>query len=84
MTGTSRIAAAILLAAVLIALAIYARPIQDRYRFKVTSSGQLQRFDTVTGEAQFCRGSRCQIYDRNGVLLTPVDYDPFPNESQSK
>lgn len=57
MTHT-RIAIAIAIAGALVALAIYLRPVPDRYRF-VMSDGQITRYDTTTGEALVCDGQAC-------------------------
>lgn len=67
MSESSRIAMAIVAAAAIVGLALYARPQIDRYEFKVANH-QVQRFDTVTGEMLFCRAGRCHRYDRNGVI----------------
>lgn len=78
----SQIAIAIVLAAALLALAIYVRPMSGRYQFKI-ANGEYQRFDTWTGEAMFCRRVRCHIYTREGALLTPVDGNPFANAAEA-
>lgn len=62
MTGATRIAVAIVLAAAIIALALYARPIPDRYYVR----GRVW-IDTATGLVVRCNDDWiCTRYDRNG------------------
>lgn len=67
MKSADKIAAAIALAGALIALAQFARPeTTGRYSFRV-SGDQIERFDTVRGEALICNRSRCFSADAAGT-----------------
>lgn len=54
----TRIALAIILAGVIIATALYLKPIPGRYVYS-TRGDEVRRFDTATGDAIACRGGRC-------------------------
>ena len=62
LTEGTKIAAAIILAAVIIALALFLRPTPDRYRFDVNRN-EVQRFDTTKGENTVCTKARCVEMD---------------------
>ncbi len=47
------LAVAIVIAAAIIAAALYLRPEANRYRFE-TNSTEVRRFDTATGEVRVC------------------------------
>ncbi len=59
----NKVAIAIVLAAAIIAAALYLRPTPNRYRYEATDT-ELRRFDTATGEARACPKERaCYTYD---------------------
>jgi len=64
MRDSTRIALAVILAAVIVAVALYLRPTPDRYEVDFTSS-EIRRFDTATGELRYCSKGRCDNFDWN-------------------
>lgn len=69
MQRSSRIAAAIVIAGALVALALYLRPVPDRYSYQF-SGGEIRRFDTATGEALVCAQEECAEIVQKGRRLS--------------
>lgn len=64
----AKIAIGIVLAGLLIAVAVFLRPVPDRYRVEVRN-GEVRRIDTATGEVLACKGSDCgTLREVNGKL----------------
>ena len=65
-----RIATAIVIAAALVALAIYARPGPPRFQMEATPGGVL-RIDTRSGTIIGCDGGSCRTLLKRGQKLVP-------------
>lgn len=65
----AKTAIAIILAGILIAVAIYLKPVSGRY-VVTTRGNEIRRLDTVTGELIACRGQRCaHVTEKNGKVV---------------
>jgi hypothetical protein len=80
--GANRIAMAIVAAAALVAAALFLYPKPDRYEFKVVN-GEVQRFDTATGEVLVCSGGSCFRVDREAMPLPPSPDRPAEDSARS-
>lgn len=64
-----KIVTALVIAAALIALAIYARPAPPRYQAVAAPDGRILRIDTRKGTILACEGRRCMTVVRRGQSL---------------
>ncbi len=65
----AKTAIAIILAGVLIAIAIYLKPVSGRYVI-TTRGDEIRRLDTVTGDLIACRGQRCShVTEKGGKVV---------------
>lgn len=62
--STTLLSAAIVLAALLIALALYFRPVPNRYSFEAGET-EVRRFDTANGKVTICAANEkaCSTFD---------------------
>jgi|GEM_PF-1981820 len=63
-----KVVTAIVIAAALVALAIYAQPAPPRYQ-AVVGDGQIVRIDTRSGTILSCVGNECSVVVRRGQSL---------------
>lgn len=59
---STKIAAAIIVASLIIGLALFLRPMPDRYRFDV-NGGEIRRYDSAAGRMVVCNPERCVKID---------------------
>lgn len=84
--ATRRISTALVIAAGILSVAIYARPAPPRFE-AIAADGRLYRVDTRTGTVLACDGNRCSTVVKRGQRLErgiSIDIDGDRGDAASK